>query len=306
MELQRSRVLAAAVIALEEIGYAELTVAAVIDRARVSRKTFYDIFANLEECFVAVIEQISARASAVALSEYEAEDGWLPSTRAVLGRLLGLIDEEPGLARIWFLEGPTGPESVRWHQAAIVAKLAAFVERGRASGSVSEHEQSADVVAEALVGGIFHIVHSRLLRGEAERFSSLSSQVMYLLALPYLGTSRARAELRRRPPEAPAEPLRDLRGNGSLRDVKVRLTYRTIKTLSVVSERPGASNKAVAGACGVRDQGQISKLLSRLEGLSLVENRGAGQDQGGPNAWYITALGADLVRATDVHRLSVS
>jgi AcrR family transcriptional regulator len=52
-EIQRSRMLAAAVEAIEEVGYARMTVAQVISRARVSRKTFYDVFTDREDCFLA-------------------------------------------------------------------------------------------------------------------------------------------------------------------------------------------------------------------------------------------------------------
>ncbi len=44
----------------------------------------------------------------------------------------------------------------------------------------------------------------------------------------------------------------------------MRITYRTLRALSVVGERPGASNRAVADGAGIYDQGQTSKLLSRL------------------------------------------
>jgi hypothetical protein len=46
IEIQRARILAAAVDTVEESGYAAMTVATVIQRARISRKTFYEVFAN--------------------------------------------------------------------------------------------------------------------------------------------------------------------------------------------------------------------------------------------------------------------
>src|SRR6202042_410532 len=56
-EIQRARMLSAAVEAIEENGYARLTVAQVIRRAKVSRKTFYDLFVDREDCFLAVFER---------------------------------------------------------------------------------------------------------------------------------------------------------------------------------------------------------------------------------------------------------
>jgi hypothetical protein len=66
----------------------------------------------------------------------------------------------------------------------------------------------------------------------------------------------------------------------------------------VVAEQPGASNREVADSSGIVDQGQISKLLGRLEGLGLLENRGLGQAKGLANAWHLSERGTQVERAT--------
>ena len=66
----------------------------------------------------------------------------------------------------------------------------------------------------------------------------------------------------------------------------------------VIAGHPGASNREIAEGSGIVDQGQISKLLARLAGLSLVENRGEGKEKGTVNAWQLTARGAQVERAT--------
>ena len=43
---------------IAELGYARASVAHITARARVSRRTFYDLFANREECLVAVLEDV--------------------------------------------------------------------------------------------------------------------------------------------------------------------------------------------------------------------------------------------------------
>jgi DNA-binding MarR family transcriptional regulator len=78
----------------------------------------------------------------------------------------------------------------------------------------------------------------------------------------------------------------------------MRLTYRTVRVLMVIAERPAASNRVIAEQSGITDQGQISKLLGRLARLQLVENKGDGQEKGAANAWHLTARGAAVERAT--------
>jgi DNA-binding MarR family transcriptional regulator len=76
-----------------------------------------------------------------------------------------------------------------------------------------------------------------------------------------------------------------------------RLTVRTHLVLTAVAEHVGGCNREIAEAAGIRDQGQISKLLARLQGLGLVQNT-ARATAGFPKAWQLTPQGEALVRAT--------
>src|SRR5436309_7135838 len=90
-EIQRARMLAAAVETVQEVGYARMTVAQVIARARVSRKTFYDVFADREDCFLAAFAQALGRAREEVTAAYDAEAAWRAAMRAALARLLALM-----------------------------------------------------------------------------------------------------------------------------------------------------------------------------------------------------------------------
>jgi DNA-binding MarR family transcriptional regulator len=71
----------------------------------------------------------------------------------------------------------------------------------------------------------------------------------------------------------------------------MRLTYRTVRALMAIAEHPGSSNRVIANAAEVIDQGQMSKLLARLQQLGLIENTGGGSARGEPNAWTLTDKG---------------
>jgi hypothetical protein len=79
-----------------------------------------------------------------------------------------------------------------------------------------------------------------------------------------------------------------------LRELDMRLTYRTVRVLMAVADNPGGSNRQLADGAGIGDQGQISKLLRRLDGLGLIANTGAGFIRGAPNSWVLTAKGRDV------------
>jgi DNA-binding IclR family transcriptional regulator len=78
----------------------------------------------------------------------------------------------------------------------------------------------------------------------------------------------------------------------------MRLTYRTARVLEGVGAHPGVSNRQVADNAGIGDQGQVSKLLRRLQRLGLLANQGEGAHaKGEPNAWMLTPRGEHLTQS---------
>lgn len=297
-EIQRSRMLTAAVQAVEEVGYARMTVAQVIGRAKVSRKTFYDVFIDREDCFLAAFDQAVTQARAQVVEAYQRESGWREGVRAGLTRLLTLMDEEPGLARLCVVEALGAGSRVLEHRAKVLDELAEVVDRGRMISSASR--EPPEVTAEGIVGAVFAVLHTRLLEGGGEPLSTLLASLMSMIVLPYMGTRAAGKELSR---PAPARQSRaQSAGRSGSRDplegLDMRLTYRTVRVLVAIGGHPGASNREIAEGSGIADQGQISKLLTRLRRLDLVENRGEGQAKGAANAWYLTERGTEVERAT--------
>ncbi len=296
-QIQRSRMLAAAVEAVEEVGYARMTVAQVISRARVSRKTFYDVFADREDCFLAAFDQALGQARLIAQEAYAGESSWREGVRAALARVLMFMDEEPGLARLCIVEALGAGTRVLECRGRVLNELAEVIDRGRTANNAAR--EPPQVTAEGVVGAIFAVLHTRLLSTE-QPLSDLLGSLMSMIVLPYLGARAAQRELTRPPIEAAnvERPRLPRRHKDPLEGLNMRLTYRTVRVLMVIAEHPAASNREIAEGSGIIDQGQISKLLNRLARLKLVENLGEGQEKGAANAWYLTPRGAQVERAT--------
>ena len=79
------------------------------------------------------------------------------------------------------------------------------------------------------------------------------------------------------------------------------LGYRSSTALAVIAAQPGLNNREVAEAAGVSDQGQISRLLARLQGLGLIGNRGQ-WCPGQPHSWRLTARGRRAVPASSAEQ----
>jgi AcrR family transcriptional regulator/DNA-binding MarR family transcriptional regulator len=289
--------LAAAVEAVEDVGYARMTVAQVISRARVSRKTFYDVFTDREDCFLAAFEQALGQARLIAEEAYAEEASWRDGIRSALARLLQFMDEEPGLAKLCIVEALGAGERVLDRRASVLEELAEVIDRGRDATNATR--EPPEVTAEGVVGAIFAVLHTRVLENGREPLTDLLGPLMSMIVLPYLGARAAGRELTRPPLELPSGRSRSqARHKDPLEGLNMRLTYRTVRVLMVIAEHPGASNREIAEGSGIVDQGQISKLLNRLGRLKLVENVGEGQEKGAANAWHLTPRGAQVERAT--------
>jgi AcrR family transcriptional regulator len=302
VEIQRSRLLAAAVVAVDELGYADTTVSDITGRARVSRRTFYELFANREECLAAVLEDV------VALVEGELAaaglDGleWRERVRGGLWAVLSFLDREPVLARVCVVQVLRGGAGLLGRREEIMAGLAAVVDEGRVEGARSGG--CSALTAEGVVGAAFAIVYARLLRGEREPLTGLLGELMGMIVLPYLGAAVARCEQARPVPAGPVRAADGVAVGGvgdPLHGVSMRLTYRTARVLQGVADCPGASNREVAERAGIHDAGQVSKLLRRLESLGLLVNSGEGHAKGEPNAWGLTPRGERVAQSIRIH-----
>jgi AcrR family transcriptional regulator len=305
VEIQRSRLLAAAVGSIDELGYMRTTVGSITDRARVSRRTFYEAFANREECLAAILEDVLAAVGGELAAAGLERLAWRERVRMGLWTILSFLDSEPALARVCVVQALRGGPGVQNRRGEILARLAAVVDEGRKEGN-AHARGSTPLTAEGVVGAAFMIVHARLLRRERRPLTDLLGELTGMIVLPYLGGAAARREQTRAMPAVrrgvtrastkPAPVVADPLGG-----VSMRLTYRTVRVLEGVAAHPGASNRRISEHAGIADAGQVSKLVRRLERLGLLANTGLGHAKGEPNAWALTAKGEQVTRSIRVH-----
>ncbi len=301
--MQRARLLAAAAATFVELGYARASVAYITARAGVSRRTFYDLFANREDCLLAVLDDAAEQISGeIAVASLTGGLAWRERVRGGLLVILSFFDREPVLARVCVVQAlQGGPRVLGWREG-ILAELAEVLDQGR--GESSRSRECTVLTAEGLVGAAFAILYARLSTNKRqEPLRNLLGELMSLIVLPYQGPAVARREQHHSLPPLPRgkrtareRPYGAIIEDDPLRDLPMRLTYRTARVLEVVAEHPGASNRLVAEHAGISDQGQVSKLLARLERLDLLRNTGEGQARGERNAWNLTPLGLQITQ----------
>jgi AcrR family transcriptional regulator len=305
-EIQRMRILMAMAEVASEMGAGSVTVAHVVSRAGVSRRTFYDLFADREECFLAAFEEAIGHGSALVIEAYEGETNWRERMRAALWALLQWLDEDPPTARLCVVESLAAGPRVLERRAVVLRALILTVDEGRQAaagprGGVTRRKAATlpPLTAEGVVGAVLSVIHTRLSEPRTRPLTPLLGQLMGVVVLPYMGQAAAERELNRPAPQIQTTPRTGSRD--PLDGLEMRITYRTVRVLMTIAADPGASNRRIAAAAGIQDQGQVSKLLARLEHLGLIENRGEGPVKGAPNAWALTARGVQVQGAISVH-----
>jgi AcrR family transcriptional regulator len=297
-EIQRTRMLSALFELSVERGAGNVAVAHVVERAGVSRRTFYELFADREECFLAGFDEAVASASCYVLEGYDPDARWEVRVRTALTGFLSFLEIEGGTGQLLVVGSlGAGPRALEYRRR-LLSQVFDLVDEGR--DQTKAGMELPPLTAEGIVGGVLSVLHTRLLASpgnerERESLLALTSPLMSMVVLPYLGPAAARKELTRPAPKprmvdraAPGDPLRD---------VGMRLTYRTVRVLTSVANNPGTSNREVGLGAGMEDQGQISKLLARLQRLGLIHNTRSAAARGAPNAWGLTEQGWRVQRA---------
>jgi AcrR family transcriptional regulator len=192
-EVQRERLLSATVEVVAELGYAGLTVAQVIDRAGVSRRTFYELFKDCDDCFLATFQSGVTQMSSLVSESYLEEPSWHDGVRAGLQTLLGFLDVEHGWARLLVVESLCAGWQVVAARLSALEHLSVELE-GRLPPEDTDHTP-LPLAAKAIVGGSAWIIYCHLISRPSESLMSLQAPIMALIVLAYRGEEDARQAL---------------------------------------------------------------------------------------------------------------
>ncbi len=303
--VQQTRLLDAALAVVAGEGLRRLSATRVSARAGMSTKTFYDLFADSEDCFLAVFDRAVDELAAAAAPAWAGEGEWVQRVREALTVVLARLERDPALGRVVFVEAlGAGPRGLA-RRAEVLERVAEFIDQGRVGSPLAE--VLPRLTGMGVAGAAFSIVHARLVELRSGSLMELAGPVMATVVLPYQGQESSAREFARPVPDLPMLPesaerpgdSEDDSPDSQARDAQplapVRVTERTCSVLAAVGERPGANNRQVAAGAGVDNEPQISRLLARLAEHGLVENTG-GRTAGLAKAWWLTASGEEFLR----------
>jgi AcrR family transcriptional regulator len=175
-------------------------VADIIACAGVSRRTFYEHFQNKEGAYLAAYDEAVGRLLESVRWAYSSHERFADRVRAGVEMFVAMVTADPGFARMCLVEVMgAGPDALRRRDAAMAQFAAMLDENAR---SLLDAPPSS-IIAETVVGGLYEVIYSRLVRGELRQLPELVPELVHALLLPYLGPERAIEERDRVEREGP-------------------------------------------------------------------------------------------------------
>jgi AcrR family transcriptional regulator len=193
-ETQRARMLDAMVQAVAEKGYAHVAVADVIQRAGVSRKTFYEQFANKEDCFLAAYDAgVDGLLAVIDDALAGLAPDWLAAARRAVEVYLAAMAASPAFARAFLIEalgaGPATLERRGEVQDRFAAQLEAVHRRARAD--IPDIPTVGPHTFRAAVGAVNELVTAHVLEHGAQTLPELTDAILDVHLALLVGRERA-------------------------------------------------------------------------------------------------------------------
>jgi AcrR family transcriptional regulator len=184
LEVQKQRLFDAAAIVFSRFGYADASAEAISREAGMSKATFYEHFANKEDCIVALFEYASAAVLGVLVEAARgAGRDYQDRHRAGLRAILEIADANPSMAQAILVETVgAGPRVAELRARALNTVAQVMYEetvRGAEHGGGPAFASPDE--AFAIVGATFELVSRQLRTGQPERLLDLEPLVQRLI-----------------------------------------------------------------------------------------------------------------------------
>jgi AcrR family transcriptional regulator len=311
--MQRARILYAMAEIVAEHGYLRTKVKLVVTRAGVSTRAFYEYFDDLEHCFMALLDLGSERANELLAEAFERENRWQDRLRIALASLLVLLDSEPLLAQIWFVEAlAAGRWALDRREHNIALLRSTIVER---LWPTPREEQPEPLILAGITASVLGLIHTHLLTKAPTPLIDLLGPLMGLATAPYLDTHDLAREI-----DLGSQLAREITAGEPLWVPLARTAvldpgpcpvhpaiphhaHRVRECLLFLAEHPDSSNREIATGIGMTDQPQMSRLLASLARANLATKRSEGI--GKRNAWQLTTHGEEIAQALSEQCLEV-
>lgn len=175
-EHQRKRLIAAIGELVGENGYTSTTVADVLARAGVSRKAFYEHFANKQECFFAAYDALAVEGRNAVMRAYASAEDPTAAAKLAITTLFDRVISNPGGVRMMLIEagvvGEAGIERRERLMSQYETLLRTVLELPPGPGTVPSP------VLRGIVGGLNGVLNAHVRDERAAELRALTSDLV--------------------------------------------------------------------------------------------------------------------------------
>jgi AcrR family transcriptional regulator len=189
----RERIAAAMIAIVVEHGFAAVDVAAICARAEVGRSHFDRCFADLEDCFLTLHDEVMEQLCAAVDAVCEGREAWHDRIWAAGLAAMRFLQEDSVRAHFLVVSVNGAGSAAQARRDRIVKRIADFLDGGR--GEVEGERRMSRCTAEIAAGAVYGTVLSKVESGSIERGEEFLPELIYLATMPYLGARAAEDEL---------------------------------------------------------------------------------------------------------------
>jgi len=207
---QRERIVDATAAIVAEKGLAGLTIPEIASRAGVSHETFYEMYASKHDAFVGAQKVGLHQAftfTVLAYSAFRVEDGWARAVAEALRSLIDYLASEPAHAHLSIVDTFAATPDTLAIRDDTLRGFAYYL--GPEEREAGEGIEVSAIAPEAVVGGIWQVLHHYIERGMLSELPAVTPQLIYLTLTPFLGAQQAAEEACREPAPNPLAPQPD-------------------------------------------------------------------------------------------------
>ena len=172
----RGRLLRGLALAIVDKGYAAVTIADVVRHARVSKRTFYEHFADKEDCFLALYGAVSDHLLSVIDASAGGHAPWRARVESATRAYLSELAAQPALTRTFLIEiQAAGPRALAARRA-VHARFADQLRSLTAQAAADEPAIQAlsPALATAVAGGINELMLQAVEDGRTQELADLA------------------------------------------------------------------------------------------------------------------------------------
>lgn len=189
----RERILTAMLLASGELGYEQVAVRHVIERAETSRATFYKHFQGREDCFAQAYDDAGEWLYRRLLGAAGRQVSWREGLRAALAELLEFCANQPEMAKALLVEAHAAGERPLAKRRELMERLARALDSGR--DDLPSGEAPPRIAPDFIVGAIDTLISAKLMDGEAAQAPEMLPGLLHFVVMQYLGEGPAWEEL---------------------------------------------------------------------------------------------------------------